>query len=246
MNVFFFGSSEHRLLGCHHEPPGAARGQILICQPWGPEYEFAHRTCRVLAVRLARQGWHVLRFDYRGTGDSWGETQTADLSNWTHDVDEAVTELRAITGLETVGAIGLRIGATLLTTCLGNLGQMGRLVLWDPITNGSAWVRALDAVRPPGRRGALRDHLAEVGGQVVTKSFRDSLVSIRPASWSVPKDSTLVLHTALAEESAPLTIRDNPTFVTLDEPSPWLEDVALGSGRIPTGAIAQICEWFKP
>ena len=49
---------------------GARQSAIVLCQPLGHGYLRAHRAFRNLAVSLASQGFHVLRFDYYGCGDS--------------------------------------------------------------------------------------------------------------------------------------------------------------------------------
>lgn len=52
--------------------PAAQRGVVLVVG--GPQYRVgSHRQFTLLARELARQGVPVLRFDYRGMGDSEGE-----------------------------------------------------------------------------------------------------------------------------------------------------------------------------
>src|ERR1700755_3241688 len=58
------------LNGWLHTPVEAGDVALLICNPFGYEALCAHRALRVLAERAALAGAHVLRFDYRGTGDS--------------------------------------------------------------------------------------------------------------------------------------------------------------------------------
>ena len=71
MEAFFFGSSEQQLFGSYH-PPFSGNGQVLtvICSPRFSEFARTHGALRKLAISIAEMGQHVLRFDYRGTGDS--------------------------------------------------------------------------------------------------------------------------------------------------------------------------------
>src|SRR5580692_5054377 len=110
MTPFFFGTSERRLFGIYEPAGGGATSQraAILCYPWGSEYLHAHRTLRLLALRLSRVGFHTLRFDYYGTGDSGGEPTDTDLTGWEADLETAIAELMEITGLARVTVIGLR------------------------------------------------------------------------------------------------------------------------------------------
>src|SRR6516165_2206759 len=104
MNPFFFGTSERRLFGIY-EPAGArltGKRAAILCYPWGSEYLFAHRTFHQLALNLSRAGFHTLRFDYYGTGDSGGEPTDTDLTGCEADLETAIEELIEITGLAKV------------------------------------------------------------------------------------------------------------------------------------------------
>ena len=67
---------------------------MVLCYPWGSEYIHAHRALRQLATRLSMAGFHTLRFDYFGTGDSAGEMEDADLGVWEDDIETAIEELK--------------------------------------------------------------------------------------------------------------------------------------------------------
>ena len=43
-------------------------------------------------MALAERGQHVLRFDYRGTGDSFGELAEVSVHDWVEDIALAVRE----------------------------------------------------------------------------------------------------------------------------------------------------------
>ena len=45
---------------------------------------------RMLADALTRKGYHVFRFDYRGTGDSAGNIEQFSPREWLDDIDAAV------------------------------------------------------------------------------------------------------------------------------------------------------------
>ncbi len=110
MIPMYFGRSDSPLYGVYHSPVSADRQHgVILCYPFGQEYMRAHRAYRHLASRLAESGLHVLRFDYRGTGDSSGDMTTADAESWIQDIGEAVQELRDTSGVSGISVLGLRL-----------------------------------------------------------------------------------------------------------------------------------------
>jgi alpha/beta superfamily hydrolase len=50
------------------------------------EYMRTHLALGELSLALAEKGQHVLRFDYRGIGDSFGELCDVTASDWLEDI----------------------------------------------------------------------------------------------------------------------------------------------------------------
>lgn len=62
------------LVGLLHRAASPSKRGVLIVVGGGPQYRLGgHRQLLLWARRLAAAGFHVLRFDYRGMGDSYGE-----------------------------------------------------------------------------------------------------------------------------------------------------------------------------
>ena len=77
----------------------------------GPQYRVgSHRQFVLLARALAAGGYPVLRFDYRGMGDSIGELHT--FENVDEDIAAATDALLASTGVKRVVLWGLCDGAS--------------------------------------------------------------------------------------------------------------------------------------
>jgi len=138
---FFFGDTRTQLFACHH-PPGANASDYgaVLCYPMGHEYVRTHRLYRFLARRLVEAGFHVLRFDYFGTGDSAGEFEEARLERWVDDTAAAVSELRRRFLVRHVYAAGLRLGAAVALLAGIKHGGLDGLVLWDPVTSGPEYL----------------------------------------------------------------------------------------------------------
>lgn len=161
MNPFFLGTWQRRLFGMHTPAlrrTGRSRAAVL-CQPWGDEYVYAHRSVRQLATRLSLAGFDTLRFDYFGTGDSAGEEGDTDAAGLQADVVTAIETLKELAATEKVALIGLRAGANAAAgTAAGFPGVIEALVLWDPIAPGDPRddgvppaLQPLDAGALPGR-----------------------------------------------------------------------------------------------
>jgi pimeloyl-ACP methyl ester carboxylesterase len=150
----YFGSAEHRLFGVYHPPAGAAfrEAGVVLCYPGPQEYRHTHWAFRKLAGMLAREGFHVMRFDYSCTGDSAGDSADASIAQWTEDVLTAVEELREVADVSRVSLAGMRLGGALAAAASART-RVRDLVLWDLVVAGRDYVGELDAVQRAWLRG---------------------------------------------------------------------------------------------
>ena len=138
----FFPSSDRRLFGVLHTPEAPTReAGIVLCPPFAEELKQACRIFAELARRLAAQGFPCLRFDYRGTGDSAGPFTDFTLAGATEDIGAAAAFLRERAGVERIGLVGLRLGASLAWKAAAQGLDAAPLVLWQPIVNGKLFYR---------------------------------------------------------------------------------------------------------
>ena len=132
--VQMFRARGDALAGILHLPAQPARHGVLVIVG-GPQYRVgSHRQFVLLARALAAAGFPVLRFDYRGMGDSDGGPRSFEQIN--DDIRAAVDALQAaVPGLEDVALWGLCDGAAagLLYAALDK--RVSRLILLNP------WVR---------------------------------------------------------------------------------------------------------
>jgi uncharacterized protein len=235
MTPFHFGSRQRRLFG-GYEPAQENFGKVravLLCYPAGNEHIFAYRTMRLLAARLVQAGFHVLRFDYFGTGDSYGDTGEGDLASWCGDIETAIEELKEITGATKVNLAGLRLGANLSARVAAYRPKdVSKLVLWEPLTADELAVAGFG--RPaPGADGNQR----LIGSDIVEGFARGAILS--QAALLPP--STLVLLTARPPsptEFGPLAVE----YVA--EVSAWVEQ-RLDTGSIPVRALRRAVDWLQ-
>jgi pimeloyl-ACP methyl ester carboxylesterase len=216
---------------------GAVERAAVLCQPFGSEYVLAHRSMRQLAVRLARAGFHTLRFDYFGTGDAAGETAECDLDGWEADVEMATDELRDIVGISRITLIGLRLGATLAARVAARrASDFEALVLWDPIIAGTDDVTA--------------DAYAGAKGVPDPASPLRNLRAIELAPWfAAPPTRTLSLVTErrprrTALPMAKVGLKDAQLSIEfIDDLRPWIEDPD-DAGGLPIKVFQRIARWL--
>ena len=199
MQPFFFGTSREQIFGVYHAPEGRAarNAAVVLCHPLGHEYLRAHRAFRNLAVALAGQGFHVLRFDYFGSGDSGGHAEQTTVKRCVSDLSSAIQELKDISGASKVSLIGLRLGATFAACAASNRNDIERLLLWDPVLDGKVYVNDLQSLQ----REWLVDRLgtskavskSELIGFALTDDMRAELEATQLAMFSRIKAKSVSL-----------------------------------------------------
>ena len=237
MKPFFFGDSQRPLLGLHHPPSRGARRRcaVVICNPFGQEYLRAHRALSELAHRLADGGFHVLRFDYYGCGDSAGESHEGTIEQWLRDIGAAADEVREASGSARVALVGLRLGASLAALLAAERKDIEHLVLWDPILDGAAYLRELQS----SQEAWLRDHAhrgspprsaeppREALGFPIAPGVAASLDRLRLSGESWPASQVLVVD-----------LRSFPGAPV------WSHADGLGRSLVPHGALESITSWL--
>jgi pimeloyl-ACP methyl ester carboxylesterase len=198
MQPFYFGTSEQQLFGVYHaaEPGSSRRAGVVLCQPIGHEYLRAHRAFRNLAITLASQGFHVLRFDYFATGDSAGDAGRLTVRQCLADLATAIDELKDIAGVTKVSLVGLRLGATFAALAASRRSDVDRLVLWDPVLDGTSYVAEVQAVQRHwlndrlGTSAHIEDEHAELIGlplpEALARELGDTRLAATPAFARTP------------------------------------------------------------
>ena len=205
IEAFFLGPSKKQIFASYHPPIGGL-GQVLtvICPPLFSEYMRTHPALRDLANSLAESGQHVLRFDYRGTGDSFGDVSEVVVSDWLDDIALAVREGCAISGSSLVRVLGVRAGALLASRSMGASDEVQRLVLWDPVPNGSDYIEGLSRMRAAILEGNIylshRERSESVNGFAgyrLSGRMMEEIRSLDERAYSdVPKSKMNVIYTS--------------------------------------------------
>jgi pimeloyl-ACP methyl ester carboxylesterase len=253
----FFGP-QRRLFGVFDDCAAAASSQrgVVLCYPQGADYDSAFRAFRVLAARLARAGFHVLRFDYLGTGDSWGAAQDASVEQWTSDVHCAIDELRMSRGVSDVSVVGLRFGAALAALAAA-AGGVDRVVLWEPVTDGAAYLAAQRALHESWMREERRNGRSapagddEILGYEMPDSLRRGIERIDVASLArIERTPVHVVTQGASPAPHELVSRLAAAGAQVDAeavegPMVWSRTPLMPEATVPTRVLQAIVSWLE-
>lgn len=253
MEAFYFGPSETYLFGAYHEPSnGNRREGIVLCNPFGQEYLRAHRSLRRLAINLAAQGYAVLRFDYRGTGDSAGTLEGVTAEDWLQDIRYAVQELIDIAVVPKVSLLGLRVGALLAAQVAAKNARIAQLVMWDPVVSGQAYVDDLigDIKESPSRANFIAaDATLHFNGFSMPQAFQQSLAGLdirQTQDLNMAAVAQIVSHENDSFTSLYASLKELPRFVYELAPAPhdWNYVDKVGGILWPQAIVQAIENYF--
>lgn len=213
------------LYGMLNEPCGDACGMALICNPLFEERKSAHRALVETARTLCGAGWRVLRFDYRGCGDSAGAFADASVNDWEDDVAAAADVLRAGSDGLPMALLGLRLGGSLALRCAVRC-RADTAALWEPVLNGRHYLqeelrkKLMKSMLTGGGNRTSRDALLEdlatdrsidFDGYSVTPRLYRGLCEIDLPTWTdAPPPRVFLAHIAHRDQpsSSHAALRD--------------------------------------
>jgi exosortase A-associated hydrolase 2 len=258
VDFFYFGKPPRALFGAFHPPQtSTARGTaVLLCNPFGEEAVRAHRIYRVLALRLARSGHAVLRFDHPGTGDSSGDAEETSLEHWLEGIALATAELRARSRAPRIAALGLRLGATLAVLAAKKHPlDLHHLLLWDPVVEGPAYLRELAASHVeymsdemgspfPPPQTTTEGYPLEALGHPLPAALVAELAQIDLAKESIAAAHATVLTTRQGDDTRRLeqhlASSKNTRWIATSTSVPWNSDAAVNSAIVPMDILEKL------
>jgi uncharacterized protein len=270
-----FGAENRQLFGLYQAAlkDNSRNECIVLCNPFGQEAIRSHRLFKVLADRLCRDGFHVLRFDYFGTGDSAGDGDEVSIRGLVDDLFTADNEVVQRSGCTRRSWIGLRLGATIAALASTKVSvSPHRLILWEPVIDGAnylielAHAHTLALEDAYGSRCAydlaLRDKFGRESGQEalgfpIVDSFRAELNSLTLNSLSGVQASAIDIfsnaisaakiadNTVQVEWAKRLGARGIEVFsASIEEPIIWTADEMMNAATVPGEVLQRISARF--
>jgi pimeloyl-ACP methyl ester carboxylesterase len=137
---------------------GARETGWVVCHSFAMEYVNLQPIEVSMARRLAREGFHTLRYHAQGYGDSERPAGDGGLAGLVRDASDAVRIVREVGGVRRVGLIGARLGGT-VAALAAERGQANAVVMWNPVIQGGRYLRSMvkaALVTEMARRGRPR------------------------------------------------------------------------------------------
>jgi alpha/beta superfamily hydrolase len=260
MEPFYFGEPPKTLFGVYHPPPvGKSRDAgVILCSPMGQEYIRCHRSFLQVAKLLAASGFHVLRFDYFGCGDSNGAWDQWDFHQWHADISTAIDELCGGADVSRICLMGLRLGGSLSMQVAYERKDIEHLVLWDPVVNGGRYLEELQGMHKEWLQGSFAKDSGiladgakrEILGFLISESLEGCLQDMDLLSLTLREDhSVLLIDSAGSAGCDELGdhLRNSSVQLThqhLIAPQIWIKkDHELDKGLVPMNVLDCIVSW---
>ena len=160
-----FASGGDTLVGVLSLPESPGEHGVVMLHGWGTCRSGPHDMLVKLARELASRGTPVLRFDFRGRGESTGRVLDTDLDMMIDDAARAAEFLRKETGVAEVDGIGLCSGANVALGAAAHARAFGKVAALSvlPFQSHTSGMQRLRQTR-----GRLRELLAK---------------ALRPSTW---------------------------------------------------------------
>ncbi|MBM4164055.1 MAG: alpha/beta fold hydrolase [Lentisphaerae bacterium] len=175
--------------------PNAPLRTALFVPPLAEERKACHRILCDLARAWAAEGTAVLRFDYRGTGDSPGDFADFSVSDWLADAEAARAWLRdrypqcepVVLGIRFGAALASRLvapcAARLLIEPVGGTDLLKQLLQRNQVNQMVAYGRA-PVSRARIEAGWLQGTCADLDGYPFTPRLAADLAVLAPGTWT--------------------------------------------------------------
>lgn len=179
----------------HPAKPGdAVRPAVLLCSGISQDFSNGYRPFRLLADRLASEGYPVLRFDYPGMGDSADSGIKSPWDAWQGSVDLAAFWLCEQTGSAELILIGLRLGGALAAMAAARHGNVAALILIEPCLSGRSYVSQL--VTEARLRGAQQSEGGvELGELRLSAECLQQMRAVSLADLVLPQGLPVAIYT---------------------------------------------------
>ena len=262
MEAFYFGKSPRALFGVYHPPQDEKNrnAAVVLCYPMGHEYVHSHRAFLRLAILLSSVGFHVLRFDFYGCGDSEGESDEGDIRQWVEDISTAVEEIKGGCDVDRICLVGLRLGASLSMLAGIEQGGLDSMVFWDPVISGKSYTEELTALhndfiqnsvcKPQGSLQGARQ--LEILGFPVPDALLKDLKKLDLLTFQKsPANNIFLIKSSQITDDSRFRkhlkgICTHLDYKYLPAPEVWLKRGGdLGTGLVPMQILQSMVSWIS-
>lgn len=200
MEPYFFGRSKHLFGFFHPCLTETAHGSVVVAPPLLSEATRSNYVLREIATRLSHSGYNVLRFDFSGCGDSFGDLTTIRVEHWINDLMDAAKELQDITGATRLSVFSVRFSCWLAAAVSADI-RWDLMFMWDPLLRGSDWIERLTTVSE--RMRALSSTVPhEYMGELTSSAFANSIKESQPHAINARKIVSIITDNRISVDQS--------------------------------------------
>ncbi len=157
-----------------HRPLQAGKvPAVVICPGFAGNKCGKFRLFVNLAKQLAKKGIAVLRFDYRGAGDSEGDFKDITLEGKLSDTLLCLNFLAKDSQIDAsrIGLLGRSLGGAIAVLAASEYQSIKSLALWAPVFTSEPWKKLWDLVKSNPNPLAIKETLKHVPASVPNMEF---------------------------------------------------------------------------
>ena len=236
----------------HHMPEEKSSDTaVIIISPFGPEYMHCSRSVKILADHIAATGFHCVRYDPPGMGNSSADLEDENIwLKWLEAPQSLTQHLNNKFNIKNIILLGLRSGCLVMSELLKS-SEYAASIFWYPHTRGSHYIRGiqlLDSVLYENDKVQTGGTL-DGGGYPITESLQTEIKKINLLKQDFAGiNKTLVINdketTSKSKLNEHLLNNDiNTESIYLEGLDAMIKQVALS--KVPFNNIDTICSWLK-
>lgn len=187
-----FSLSGQKLFGILHTPISEGPlPAVLILHGFAGSKVGYKRLYVSMAERLVQCGFAVLRFDFRGCGDSEGAFEDATIEGHMADTQAALLWLSEQPEIDAnrIAILGVSLGGA-VAALTASQTPLRSVALWSPVASGRLWQEDWAAHYP---KEVLEGHI-RCGGQTTSALFADQFLRMRADLAAGSAGDTPLLH----------------------------------------------------
>lgn len=244
-----------KIFGILHRPLQSSQvPAVVICPGFAGNKCGKFRMFVTLGKELAKQGIAVLRFDYRGSGDSEGEFSNITLEGKTSDTVKCLEFLAndpQIDGTR-LGLLGRSLGGAIAVLAARRYHAIKSLVLWAPVFKSDPWRELWESYQSnrqldQNKQEILRNLPTNVPNLMFLNQFfkldlereLEGLKQIPLLHIHGEQDQIVKIEHAKDYEKARIGL-DNTRFIQLPRSDHDFSDLSE-----QTIAIQETCHWYQ-
>ncbi len=252
MEKFYIQYDHINIYSVYHEPKFSENNSkgVILCYPIGHEYIRCHRFYVQLAKKITERGFHVIRFDYPFSGDSFSieneNTNKFTIDNCLKSIKAVCSEIIETCDLTDIYIGGCRLGGTLAYLYSINEQVAGTFLL-NPIIDGNIYINEIKREYKEWLHGSFtfekdkKENSLNIFGFEYNQMLLNELSSLNILQQILPKNSVLYIdkHNSFRATS------DNITFRESVNQSFWIKaEDDRSKNLVPIDELNFIVDWL--